>query len=294
MSNKEPKHHLIPIFYLQQWTGADRRLVEYCRRYKGVEARPTFPDGTGYVRGLYRLPDAPPGEEYIIETGLMSDIDNWAAKTLEQMKEDGITPGKLDPRKALGWCQFLYSLIVRNPEHLNLIKEKLKTLDPAVVLEEIREDYPKMRRPSDPETFDEYKAAFLLNPADIPATRVLPVLLKSKRVVRELASFQWRTVTVNAAKHPLLTSDRPVIMSNGLIREDAHIVLPITPRRLFVATKNEETFNSFRSMATIDLAEAVNNQVAKQAYTFVYGIDDTQLRFVANRLGKRVWSNPLG
>jgi hypothetical protein len=109
-----------------------------------------------------------------------------------------------------------------------------------------------------------------------------------------LASFKWRTATVHSAKYPLLTSDRPVIMTNGLVRPDAHIVLPISPRHLFIATKNEETFQAISSMPTEQLAKAVNNQVAQQAHKFVYGTDDRQLRFVANRLGKRMPSSPLG
>jgi hypothetical protein len=291
---KEPKHHYIPVFYLRQWVGKDRRLVEYSRPYKDVVARPTFPSGTGYVRGLYRLPDVPPGEEYVIETKLMSDIDNWAARALQRMMTDGASPGKLHAKAALGWCQFLYSLIVRNPEHLSLIKKKLKTLDAGEVLENIRDDYPNIRGPGDPESFDEYKAAFTLNPIDVPATRVLPVLLRSKRVVRVLASFMWQTATVHTAKYPLLTSDRPIIMSNGLTGEDAHIVLPISPRRLFIAINNDETFKAISSTASDELVETVNNQVAQQAHKFVYGVDDSQLPFVASRLGKRVWSSPLG
>jgi uncharacterized protein DUF6977 len=39
-----------------------------------------------------------------------------------------------------------------------------------------------------------------------------------------LASFKLQMATVNTAKYPLLTSDRPVVMSNGLIQQDAHIV----------------------------------------------------------------------
>jgi hypothetical protein len=109
-----------------------------------------------------------------------------------------------------------------------------------------------------------------------------------------LASFKWQTLAVDTAKYPLLTSDRPVIMSNGLIQQDAHVVLPISPRRLFIATKNEDTFEIFHEMNPNKLAEAVNNQVAQQAHRFVFGCDDSQLRFVANRLGKRVWSSPIG
>jgi hypothetical protein len=138
---KEPKHHYIPCFYSQQWANKDGELIEYCRRYKGVEARPTAPDGTGYVRGLYKLPDAPSGEEYVVETELMSSIDNWAAQALQRMLEDGAGPGKLDAQRALGWCQFLYSLIVRNPEHLQLIKESWTPLRLLRAFETIIQKY---------------------------------------------------------------------------------------------------------------------------------------------------------
>jgi hypothetical protein len=43
-----------------------------------------------------------------------------------------------------------------------------------------------------------------------------------------------------------------------------------------------------------ELVQTVNNKVAEQAYSYVYGVDDKQLRFVVNRLGKRVQSTPLG
>ena len=57
------------------------------------------------------------------------------------MMVDGPFPGKLEPRQALGWCQFLYSLIVRNPEHLDRMKEKMAMLDTGEVIEHIRDDY---------------------------------------------------------------------------------------------------------------------------------------------------------
>jgi hypothetical protein len=293
---KEPKHHYIPIFYLQRWTApGSRQLIEYCRRHKDVVVpRPTFPSGTGYVHGLYKLPDAAPGDEYVIETKLMKSIDNWASKALQRMMVDGPFPGKLEPLQALGWCKFLYSLIVRNPEHIDRMQEKMATLDRGEIIEHIQNDYPHIRGPGDPLTFDEYKAAFLEKPFDVPAIRVLPELVRSKRVVGLLASFKWQTQTVNTTKYPLLTFDRPIIMSNGLIQQDAHIVLPISPRRIFIATKTEETLQYFREMKPGELAEAVNNQVTQQARKFVFGCDDRQLRFVAKRLGKRVWSSPLG
>ncbi|MGL9623281.1 DUF4238 domain-containing protein [Bradyrhizobium sp. U531] len=293
---KEPNHHYIPQFYLQEWVDAEtRQLVEFCRRYKGlVVARPTAPAGTGYVPGLYKDRDAPKGQEYVIEETLMSSIDNWASRALQQFKTMGSLPGSLESQEALGWCRFLYSLIVRNPDHLEVIRNKLRTMDRAEILEYVRDDYLRIRRPEDPESFGEYKEAFLKSPPDIDPIKVLPVLMRSKRVFRVIASFKWHTMTMNTPKYPLLTSDRPVIMTNGLVSDDAHIVMPIGPRRLFIATRNMQTFESMKQRNPNEFAKAINDRICLQARKFVYGLDKNQLRFVSNRLGKRLWSSPIG
>jgi Protein of unknown function (DUF4238) len=154
--SKEGKHHYIPVFYLKQWTGEDGRLCEYSRPYKYVKARRVHPDATGYVHGLYALPDVPPEQAQMIESGLMQSVDSWAAKGLMLLLQAGATAGKMESRPGLGWSQFLYSLMSRTPEHLALMKKKLSELGPEV-LENIREDYSRLRTPDDPETFEEYK-----------------------------------------------------------------------------------------------------------------------------------------
>jgi hypothetical protein len=47
------KHHYIPKLYLKQWAGPDGRVCEFSRPYQQVKPRMTFPDATGYERGLY-------------------------------------------------------------------------------------------------------------------------------------------------------------------------------------------------------------------------------------------------
>lgn len=113
----------------------------------------------------------------------------------------------------------------------------------------------------------------------------------SKRVVNALVSMNWATKTIRTARHSLLTSDRPVIMTNGLDRSDAHIVLPISPCKLFIATKTEQMLRQITTMEAAESVWASNNKVAEQAYKYVYGVGDSQMRFVANRLGKRARSS---
>lgn len=67
-----------------------------------------------------------------------------------------------------------------------------------------------------------------------------------------------------------------------------------TPRVLFVGSKNKETANQIASMTSDELVYVVNSRVAEQAVKYVYGVDDRQLRFVANRLGKKLPATPVG
>ena len=47
-----------------------------------------------------------------------------------------------------------------------------------------------------------------------------------------------------------------------------------------------------RELSSDELVRLVNDRVAEQAVKFVYGVDDSQLRFVANRLGKMIGTVP--
>ena len=61
------KHHFIPKFYLKRWAGSDRRLCEFTKPYNPVVARMTYPDGTGYVRGLYKFDTGSPDNDNFLE-----------------------------------------------------------------------------------------------------------------------------------------------------------------------------------------------------------------------------------
>jgi hypothetical protein len=104
----------------------------------------------------------------------------------------------------------------------------------------------------------------------------------------------WGVVAVEYRTFPLLTSDRPLIMTNGLDRPDAHILMPISPTRVFAAAATQETLRKIINIASRStFAKTINDRVTSQARKYVYGTDDTQLRFVANRLGKKLPSTPL-
>jgi hypothetical protein len=103
----------------------------------------------------------------------------------------------------------------------------------------------------------------------------------------------WFTYHIEGAKHSLLTSDRPVIMTKGLEGPGAHLAMPISPTVIFFAVRSENSLKRINAMGDNKLVARINMGVALQAVKYVYGVDDTQLRFVANRLGKRSPTPPL-
>src|SRR6202022_1557198 len=84
----------------------------------------------------------------------------------------------------------------------------------------------------------------------------------------------------------LLTSDRPFIMPKGLEDPEAYICVPISPTKLFLAANNPGIRQAVRSRDPSKVTTDINNAVASQARQLVWGIDDSQLRFVQNRIRK--------
>ena len=105
------------------------------------------------------------------------------------------------------------------------------------------------------------------------------------QAVHLICLFRWEIITFGANCHKLLTSDKPIISSNGLTQPGAYLAIPTGPRKLFLATRTEE----IRRALLVDtrLAENANNSVVRQAVQFVYGSDSGQLAFVERRLRRK-------
>jgi hypothetical protein len=179
------------------------------------------------------------------------------------------------------------TLFHRNPERIAHLKTSLTTNLPAE-LEKYRPTY-EARGFSAALNFEDFCAT--LSAADLQAInlQVLHRLMDSELVGNVLNRMFWGVMTRGESHYPFLTSDRPIIMSNGLKQHDAHILMPISPDRLFLAVNNLETARQIEDWSKrSSLVERVNDLIATQARKYVYGTDDRQLRFVANRLGKQI------
>lgn len=274
------KHHYIPVFYLKQWRGPDRRLCEYKRVAGKIVTRRTFPDGTGYERDLYRIEGLPEALAHEVESKFMHFVDKEANYALQKIIAGDPTPW--DARMRSAWVRFILSLRFRNPEAVQVIKQQMLDIWKAGV-DFLRNNYSRLRRATDPPTFDEYIARTDREGPHKAALRFLQEIIDNQRVGPTIFDMHWSRVALGRSTIPLLTSDRPLDI-HSLAEKNAYIVLPISPSGLFVAGHDDAWAKQLSTADPTEVVKRINLTIVSQARKLVWGVDDQQIRFVRNRL----------
>jgi hypothetical protein len=174
-------------------------------------------------------------------------------------------------------------LLFRNPQAVALIKEHILELW-DVATKEMEAHYPEHRLPTDPPTFEEYRA--LIHPAapQKGASDFLQTIIDNDKVGPTIFNMHWSRVQLQKSRLPLLTSDRPLHMPIGLAQKDAYIALPIGPYSVFLAAYDDRLARSVGQSKHTDMVRKLNRQTVGQARQFVWGIDDSQLNLVKRRI----------
>jgi Protein of unknown function (DUF4238) len=274
------KNHYIPVFYQKPWCGSDGRLCQYSRPRRTVRADKKFPTETGFERGLYTLKAHTKEVAEIIEDKLMRRTDNDAAIAHRLLLNDGVN--KLDENTRSSWVRFIISLWRRTPEYYTGLGERLTAL--------IAQEHPELGLDEEPKTEDE--ALGRIGLIERKRAMLLQTMLNSEMIGNHLINMNWSTVRFDSSAGPFLTSDRPVIMSGAMLMPLAHIVVPISPNLCFIAVNTAETLNIFKEMPAGEFIGRTNDRMACQARKFVYGLDDSHMEFVSERLGRMECAQP--
>jgi hypothetical protein len=271
------KHHSNPVFYLRQWAGEDGQLCEIKKVRNKVEVQRKHPKATGFQRDLYRTDGVPEEHAQHVEKNFMSPLDNDAACALQKILSGDSTAWTGDERTA--WTTFILSLLFRNAENVAIIKDHILMMWHEG-LSELHANYAARRRPTDPDTFEEYVA--LTNPAapQIAASNFLMETISNKRVGPTIFDMHWTRHKLTPSKLDLLTSDRPIIMPLGLGDPRAYIALPVSPSILFIAARDPGFADSVARWKHTELVKQLNKSIVSQARRFVWATDDSQLEFI--------------
>ena len=288
MEKKKPNppnlHHYIPAFYTKRWARSDDLICQFSRPYREVKPLRRHPNATGFRPSLYKIFSAPMEHAQRFETDFFQKIDTSAdnaLKIIEKFPESGA----LGTEVRTPWTRFLISLLLRQPEQIDLLRQYW--IDHMYNTNDEQEaQYQAERRADDPKTYKDFVRTKAAQFVEESAFSALSRLIDTKDLGRKIAKMVWGVIDTTASRHELLTSDRPIIRTTSLADPRGHMIVPIGPRKLFVATQTEQVAHTILTLDPTKLVSEVNRQIVGNARRLVFGSDDRQLRFVSKHMSK--------
>jgi hypothetical protein len=277
MSAAQHQHYL-PQSYQLGWADASGRPHVYEWRHHKLVCTPKATKSTGGRTGLYFTPMAPPEHQNFMEDVFWRRIDQWGADGLGLLRADDPSAGSKINKERL--ATFVMSFLFRNPRKIAQIEaEARKHLTEGC----LKDDYTGHRRAHEPDTFAEFVENLNQPGMTEYGARLLRSYVLNNAIRDQILTMVWQVVTVTNSE-PILTSDVPLITYKGLKDDDGLLILPLSRNEFFVAF-NRGKIDMLKSIdANIQsgvFVAAMNQYVVQHKIEFVYGIDDSQMEFVA-------------
>jgi len=282
-------HHYLPVFYLSRWKGDDGCICRFSKPYGNeVKSKRMVPSGTAFEPRLYETHGSTPEKAQTMETDFMAKLDSEAGKALLAL-ETGLPEDRWSPRTRSGWSRFILAQLLRAPEDITQLKAVTNQAWEKAV-SELEEPYVAVKTKTDPLTLEEYIQKQEPSHADSFTFNVAKDLMDHSGIIRIINNMHWLVIDVPEDKYSLLTSDRPVRMTSTLTEEDAYIVFPIGPRKLFTAVVDRTTQLKLRAHKRGDLAKIVNRHTVQHAVRYVFGLNDSMKPFIQKHMATKSFS----
>jgi Protein of unknown function (DUF4238) len=213
----------------------------------------------------------------------MSPLDSGAAKALQKMEAGDVMDWPAEERS--NWVRFIVGFLFRNEANVALVKNHIANIFDGAV-DALERNFTEVRGPADPETFAEAYAARNRAGAEIHAANFIAELIDNDRLGPTIFDMHWAVLDMTRSRFSVLTSDRPIYMPLPLGKIDAYIILPLSPNKYFVATRQRQTIAQLNAIDRTKFVREVNTAIVQQAREFVWGRDDAQRGFVAKHFAK--------
>ena len=280
MNMAEPKnHHYLPIFYLSRWAGLDGKI---CRFHRPIDTRVVskrvVPKGTAFEPHLYSVRTEGYEPSPDMEKTFFSVLDSRAATALSTL-ESGFPDPNWEAGSRSDWSRFVWSLSLRSPGELQQLRSSAKEAWSSQV-PDLQEAYAKSKPEDFPEQVGDYLSQLDPEHQDRFALGIARSLMDHKGIWELINAMHWSVIRFDNYDVPLLTSDRPVWMTQTLTEQDAFLTMPIGPYCLFVAARTLDTMLRLKSRPLRQSVKNQNKITVQHAIRYVYGINDNMLPFV--------------
>lgn len=278
------KHHYVPQFLLSQWAnGIDDNTIEVFR-LDLVELRSDrhTPAYTGYEKDLYALShDKIAGmNQHAVEEHFLKHIDNDAAKVRNKLEKTGLN--SLNSRDRNAWVRFLMSLRVRQPVSIdNLITSSAEHLRNSLASQP--DQYEELASSSDPSNLVDWVDENYPGLIDNFGLSFFHELVDNPKISDQILRMKWWLWDFSDVRHDLLLSDNPCIFTHGINDPNLIISLPVSPKKVFMATQTAMVAETLRQQKSQHLLKRINESSLLQSSSRIYARDTSHRRFIQNR-----------
>ncbi|MDX5985585.1 DUF4238 domain-containing protein [Sphingomonas echinoides] len=273
----------MPQFYLKRWAGQDQRLERYTRPTPNkITVRRSFPSETGFEVNLYKSPAEKSKSPQWFETEFLQHLDNHTALVFEKLNAS--PPLNLDEEEHSILSVFVRSMTYRSPEMLAALKNS-GAREWQKVVDSIEGIYDTIKSSKDPKTYKDFIESVNAKNIESSVINIFPRLFTSEKVGQVLNNLPKRLIDTPDHTPEFLISDDPLIRTNGILVENGHFALPISPRRLLVMAWKTKTLDVISQQSPTELVTNVNRWIVESARHFVGARDRSQDRFIRNRFG---------
>jgi hypothetical protein len=279
------RHHFIPQFYLKRWAvRPNAKLVRYIKDFRGnVVLAERSPKSVGFEWDLYKLPGAPPGLEHQVEDIFMQQVDNRAATIMAKII-DFSSVDRLNVREKSIIARLILSFTLRNPQSVRKLTERINNDWHNILPDQEMRYKQEIWRPGFPDYLADYEIEVFPNAPGQASLRILRNLIENRKVRKLISEMFWKVIDVGLAKRPLVTSDRPVVMTDGFGGINGHLILPISPRSALAAATFPAALNQIAKLSPDKLVRELNRKVIGQAVREVYSVDNNQAERVKKHM----------
>lgn len=275
-------NHYVPQFLLQEWCVSDHRrgdalfLRAIGHGYNGPAVISRAPKSVASEDYLYAISRHDGSYLTLIESGYFTtSIDTLGSKAHAVLKARGVNG--LNDEERRWWARFLCAQMIRVPAMAEKMREVLEQ-DDSFKLATV-EDLKYGLGSADEKLIDmlEEQAGDDIASQE-PAW--FPVVVQNLVDKRPFLSSHWSIHDVPATEDEVLLGDNPFILSSHDEDRDFVCVLPITPRKIFVAASNPDTAAKFQLIEMADLVRETNTFTASNARKWVFATNDRLRDFV--------------
>jgi Protein of unknown function (DUF4238) len=277
------RNHYVPQFLQAPWADpSDSRLHVYHITPTGVRVRRKPPVSTGYETDLLALSvDSVVGmQRHMIEEEFLKGIDNDAAIVRTKLCGHGLP--SLSQKQRCDWVRFIISLRLRQPEIIHeLVAQSEEKFRTSLRDADAREF--SLASTEDSTSLEEWSSTEFPGLIENFGLTFFHDLLDDEKAGNLILQLKWWVYDVSKSPNRLLLGDRPCVFFGGIEDANFGMVLPISPNKMFIATRGEARTKQIRSISPDKMVAWVNDATVTQAEKYVYGHDATSLRFLQNR-----------